>query len=146
MQSRRRFRTFLRWLLALVYVPFGVLHLTLTDQMLPIMPSAIPFPREVIVFTGLCEIAGGLALLWPRTRRFAGIMLALYAVAVYPANVHHAVNNVDVSGLPSTWWYHAPRLAFQPVFIWWALFAGEVIDWPLRAKQRSQDADLGKRR
>jgi uncharacterized membrane protein len=146
MQSRHRFRTFLRWLLALTYVPFGALHLTLTERMLPIMPPAIPFPREVIVFTGLCEIAGGLALLWLRTRRFAGIMLALYAVAVYPANVHHAVNNVDVPGLPSTWWYHAPRLAFQPVFVWWALFAGEVIDWPLRAKRRSQDADLGKPR
>jgi hypothetical protein len=27
------------------------------------------------------------------------------------------------------WWYHEPRLTFQPVLIWWKLCAG-VIDWP----------------
>ena len=125
-------RAILRWLLALVYVPFGVLHLTMTERMLPIMPPAIPYPRAVIIFTGLCEIAGGLTLLFPSTRKLAGIALALYAVAVYPANLHHAFNNVDVPGLSSSWWYHAPRLVFQPVFVWWALFAGGVVDWPFK--------------
>ncbi len=133
--SLHRLRVALRWLLALVYVPFGVLHLTITERMLPIMPPAIPYPRAVIVFTGLCEIAGGLALLFPATRRVAGIMLALYAIGVYPANLHHAFNNVNVPGLPSSWWYHAPRLAFQPVFVWCALFAAAVIDWPFRPAQ-----------
>ena len=134
--SLHRLRTTLRWVLALIYVSFGILHLTITDSMLPIMPPAIPFPREIILFTGLCEIAGGLALLVPSTRKLAGILLALYAIGVYPANLHHAFNSVDVPGLPSSWWYHAPRLAFQPVFVWWALFAGGVVDWPFR---RSQD-------
>lgn len=133
--SLHRLRLALRWLLALVYVPFGILHLTITERMLPIMPPAIPYPRAVIVFTGLYEIAAGLALLFPATRRLAGIMLALYAIAVYAANLHHAFNNVDVPGLPSSWWYHAPRLAFQPVFVWWALFAGGVVDWPSRRGQ-----------
>ncbi len=133
--SLHRLRIILRWLLALTYVPFGVLHLTMTDRMLPIMPPAIPYPRAVILFTGVCEIVGGLALLAPSTRKLAGIMLALYAIAVYPANLHHAFNNVDVPSLPSSWWYHAPRLAFQPVFVWWALFAGAVVDWPFRRSQ-----------
>ena len=128
----------LRWLLALVYVSFGVLHLTVTDSMLPIMPPAIPYPHAVIVLTGLCEIAGGLALLFPATRRLAGIMLALYAIGVYPANLHHAFNGVDVPGLPSSWWYHAPRLAFQPVFVWAALYVGGVVDWPFRHAQANR--------
>ena len=72
----------------------------------------------------------------PRTRWLAGLMLAIYAVCVFPANLHHALDHVTVPGLPSSWWYHAPRLAFQPVFVWWALYAGGVIDWPFRRARR----------
>ncbi len=121
-----------RVLLALVYVPFGLFHLLSADKLLPIMPPWVPFPREVILFTGACEVAGGLGLFIPPLRRAAGIGLALYAVGVFPANLHHALDDVRVPGLPSSWWYHGPRLAFQPVFVWWALWAGEVIDWPFR--------------
>jgi hypothetical protein len=32
-------------------------------------------------------------------------------------------------------WYHIPRLLFQPVIIWWALFTGEVTSWPFAAKR-----------
>jgi hypothetical protein len=35
------------------------------------------------------------------------------------------------------WAYHAPRLAFQPVFVWWALFAGDLVDWPWRGRSKS---------
>jgi uncharacterized membrane protein len=58
--------------------------------------------------------------------------LALYAFCVWPANFKHAIDGINVAHIPSSWWYHGPRLAFQPVIIWWALFAGEVIDWPFR--------------
>lgn len=122
----------MRWLIALVYVPFGVLHILARHAFLPIMPPVIPQPLAVIVFTGFCEIAGGIALLIPRTRRLAGIMLGLYALCVWPANLHHALSGVSVPPLPSSWWYHGPRLLLQPVFIWVPLWAGGVIDWPLR--------------
>ena len=125
-----RARPLARGSLALLYVSFGGLHLAAADKFLPIMPDWVPFPREVVLFTGACEIAGGVGLLLPRSRRLAGVMLALYAVGVFPANLHHALDGVDVPGLPSSWWYHAPRLAFQPVFVWWALWAAGVIDWP----------------
>lgn len=123
-------RVVLRWLLAVVYVGFGFVHLRVAPVLLPLVPDWVPDPLAMIKFTGLCEIVGGLALLVPPTRRIAGIMLALYAVCVYPANLHHALDHVIVRGMPNSWWYHAPRLAFQPVFVWWALYAGEVIDWP----------------
>jgi uncharacterized membrane protein len=80
----------------------------------------------------VCEIAGALALLVPRLRWLAGVALAAYAVAVYPANIKHAIEGVAIGGSVLGWGYHAPRLAFQPVFVWWALFAGGVIDWPWR--------------
>ena len=127
-------RSVARWLLIAVYVAIGLVHLLRTDAMLPIMPAWIPWPRQVILATGACELLGAAGLALPPLRRLAGIMLALYAVCVFPANVHHALDHVAVGGLPSSWWYHGPRLLFQPVFVWWALWAGEVIDWPFRRR------------
>jgi uncharacterized membrane protein len=119
-----------RWVLALVYIAFGGVHILLTRALLPIMPPVLPYPVEIIRITGGCEILGGFGLIIPATRRWAGWALAAYAVCVFPANLYHAFGHVTAPGLPSSWWYHGPRLLFQPVFVWWALYAGEVIDWP----------------
>ncbi len=112
-----------RWLIAAIYVPFGVFHIVGSHGFLAIMPPLIPFATQVIIFTGLCEIAGGIGLLVPRTRRWAGIMLALYALCVWPANIWHAFSGAHVPPLPDSWWYHGPRLALQPVFILAPLWA-----------------------
>lgn len=94
----------------------------------------MPFPREVVLLTGACEIAGAVALLTTRLRQAAGIMLALYALCVWPANIKHAVEHITLPPIPDSWWYHGPRLALQPVLIWWALFCAGVIDWPWRRR------------
>jgi uncharacterized membrane protein len=133
-------RTVLRYVLAAIYAPFGVLHMRAPDAFLPIMPPQIPYPHAVVVLTGACEVAGAVGLLVPRTRKAAGVGLALYAACVYPANIYHALAHRHAPPLPDSWWYHGPRLAFQPVLIWWALFAGGVLDWPWRrslAQRRS---------
>lgn len=124
--GRRR----LRYGLAALYAFIGVVHLVATDAMLPLMPDWVPQPRLVILATGLCEIAGAVGLLTGRFRRAAALGLALYAVCVYPANLKHAFDHVAIAGIPDSWWYHGPRLAFQPVFVWAALWAGGLIDWP----------------
>ncbi len=61
-------------------------------------------------------------------RRLAGVMLALYAVCVF---LKHAIEGIELPPVPSSWWYHGPRLAMQPVLAWWALFSSDTIDWPL---------------
>jgi uncharacterized membrane protein len=90
-------------------------HLVAPDGFLPIVPDWVPRPRETVLVTGLCEIAGSIALLTRRLRRFAGVMLALYAVCVFPTNIKHAVDGIHVPPVPDGWWYHGPRLALQPV-------------------------------
>lgn len=131
-RSHPRLRMGLRWLLALTYGVVGLAHLRGAQGFLAIMPAWVPYPLEVVLITGVCEILGAIGLLIPRLRWASGVMLALYAVCVYPANLHHAFAGVAPSGLPSSWWYHGPRLAFQPIFVWWALFVGGVIDWPFK--------------
>ena len=126
------FRTILRWLLAAAYLIAGVLHLASPGIFIPIVPDWVPFPAETVLFTGVCEVAGAIGLLTGRFRYAAGVMLALYAVCVFPANIKHALDGVAIGGNQLGWWYQAPRLAFQPVIVWWALFAGRVMDWPFR--------------
>ena len=123
-----------RLAIAAVYALFGVFHIVASQGFLAIMPPMIPFPREIVIFTGLCEVAGALGLLWPPTRRMAGIMLAIYALCVWPANLYHAFSGVSVPPLPSGWWYHGPRLLLQPLIAWAPLWASGVIDWPFRRR------------
>jgi uncharacterized membrane protein len=123
----------MRWIIAVLFVAAGIAHLTVPAKFLSITPDWVPFAPAVIFVTGLCELVGALALVTKRLRYAAGIAFALYALCVWPANIKHAVDAIDITGLPTSWWYHGPRLAFQPVIIWWALFCAGVIDWPAHA-------------
>ncbi|PIU08519.1 MAG: DoxX family protein [Methylobacterium sp. CG08_land_8_20_14_0_20_71_15] len=122
-------------LLTGLYAGIGAVHLLAPERLLPIVPPWVPSPRLVVLATGGCEALGAVALWLPRLRRPAAALLALYAVCVFPANLHHAWQGIHVEGLPDSWWYHGPRLAFQPVLVWAALFAGGIIDWPFRASE-----------
>ena len=124
-----------RWLLAAAYGAVGLVHLLSPDGFLPILPDWVPYPRDTILFTGACEIAGAIGLLIPGLRRLAGIMLALYAVCVFPANIKHAIDAVPINGVVLNGWYHAPRLALQPILVWWALFCGGLVTWPFRTQK-----------
>jgi uncharacterized membrane protein len=132
-----RLRTVLRFILAAAFLAAGAAHLLAPAGFLLITPDWVPYPRQVIFWTGIAEIAGALALFHPRLRRWAGAGLALYAVCVFPANVKHALESVPVGGTQLGWGYHGPRLAFQPVIVWWALFAGGLVTWPFRGKSRA---------
>jgi uncharacterized membrane protein len=131
-------RAIMRVVLAAFYAAAGALHLAAPDKLLAITPEIVPFAKQVILITGLCEIAGAAALLTRRWRWAAGVAFALYALLVWPANIKHAVEGIAIPGMPTNWWYHAPRLALQPVLMWWALYCGDVIDWPWR--KRAPDA------
>ena len=136
-QNDRRggLRAALRWILAAFYLAAGIAHLAVPDGFLPIVPGWVPWPREAVLATGICEIAGSFGLMTQRLRWWAGMMLAVYAFCVWPANIKHAVEGIDLPPVPDTWWYHGPRLALQPVLIWWALWCAGVVDWPHRVRQ-----------
>jgi uncharacterized membrane protein len=128
-------RLILRIVLAAAYIAAGIAHLRAPAAFLSITPDWVPQPELVIAATGVAELLGATALVAiPPLRRAAAIGLALYAVCVYPANIKHAADALSAHG-PSAWWpYHAPRLAFQPVIVWWALFAGGLTTWPFGRK------------
>ena len=127
-----RKRAAMRWVMAAFYTMAGIAHLVIPHKFLPLVPDWVPFPKQFLLFTGLCEIAGAAALTTRRLRFMAGMMLALYAICVFPANIKHAVEGIDLPPIPNSWWYHAPRLILQPILVWWALFCAGLINWPTR--------------
>jgi uncharacterized membrane protein len=128
-------RAIMRWILAVVFVAAGVGHLWAPEPFLAITPSWVPFAPQVIFVTGLCELAGAVALVTTPLRWWAGVAFAAYALCVWPANFKQAIDGIELPHITNSWLYHGPRLAFQPVIIWWALYCANVIDWPWRRKR-----------
>ncbi len=123
----------------LFYLVAGIAHIRSLGGFLAITPDWVPYPAQVVFLTGVAEIAGAVGLMTSRFRYAAGIGLALYALCVWPANINHAINGIEVGGRTLGWGYHAPRLLLQPVIIWWALWAGGVTDWPFRRRKSGHD-------
>ena len=120
----------MRWAMAIFYAGAGLLHIFVAI-ILPIVPDFVPFHRAVVIVTGSARLLRRGAHRRPAApprRPDAGALRGLRL----SANIKHAFGGVHIAGLPDGWWYHAPRLALQPVLVWWALFASGCIDWPFQ--------------
>ena len=110
-----------RWALAAMFLFTGVAHFTSARYgMAKMVPPSFGNAMALVYFTGACEIAGAIGLLLPRFRNIAGICLIVLLIAMFPANVKAARENMMVAGRPATaLWLRAP---LQLVFIglaWW---------------------------
>ena len=112
-------RTFLRFLLSLTFVLAGVMHFRAAPTYLKVMPPYLPFPLALVYLSGIAEIAGGLGVLPPQTRKLAGIGLIALLVAVFPANLQMALTGTQHLGIDVPRWVWWARLPFQAVFIAW---------------------------
>ena len=124
----------MRIVMAAFLVGGFALHFGATDKLVEITPDWVPLAREVVLATGVLELILAFTLLAPRLRKVSGLAIALYVIAVWPANFKHAFEHIITPPIPDSWWYHGPRLALQPVIAWWALFAARVVDWPFQKK------------
>ena len=104
--------------LGFLFIAASSLHF-ISDVELQIIPTFLPFRRTA----GLCELLGGAGLLIPRLQRPAAWGLVGLLIAIFPANVYHAVKNIQLGGILNSRVYHCIRLPFQVIFIWWALWS-----------------------
>lgn len=109
-----------RWVLAVFMVFVGVTHFTSPRGFVKIVPRWLPAPGALVAISGVFEILGGVGLLVPATQVFSAWGLIALYVAVFPANVNMAVNNLQVSKKPLPVWALWARLPLQGVLIWWA--------------------------
>ncbi len=108
-------RRWLRYGLALLFVGAGLLHFIHPETFERIVPPALPAPRRLVLLSGAAEVAGGLGLLLPATRRWAAWGLLALLVAVFPANVY-MVGLADTLHIPA--WVLWARLPLQPLLMW----------------------------
>ena len=109
--------------MSVAMVVAGITHWVHPLPFLQHLPPWVPAPELLIFATGLAEVLLGAALLLAQPwRRWAGIALAAYLVAVFPGNLYVAVAGVDVDGQPGGV-YPWLRLPLQALFIAWALWS-----------------------
>jgi uncharacterized membrane protein len=108
-----------RMVLAAIFVVAGVLHFAITDMYVRVMPPYLPWPRELVMVSGVCQLAGGVGLCVPRLRRAAGWGLVLLLVAVWPANLQMYADARASSGSAWRETLLLLRLPLQLVLIWW---------------------------
>ena len=116
-----RTKTILLWVMAAAYVLAGFNHLLNPDFYLPIIPPGLPNPEWLNLISGLAEIVLGVYILEPRVRVLSAWGIIALLIAVFPANIYMALENVGPEGPGSgpgalAW----VRLPFQAVFIVWA--------------------------
>lgn len=77
---------------ATAFAVSGTVHLVKPEVFEPLMPAALPAHREIIVGSGILELACAAGLAVPTTRRLAGLASAALLVGVFPGNVKMAVD------------------------------------------------------
>jgi uncharacterized membrane protein len=120
----------LRVLTALIFVGMGINHFRprAARGMARIIPpylrrEGVLKPLNLVYFTGVCELAGGIGILLPWTRLAAGIALTVFLVAVFPANTYASQHPEKFGRAAIPFW---PRFAAQVVLIALVLFAGAL--------------------
>ena len=108
-------------LLAAFFVIAGVFHFVFAPNYMKIMPPWLPWHAMLVIISGVCEIAGGVGVLWHRTRRWAGYGLIALCLAVLPANVQMLLN-AQATGASVLWmaalWMRLPLQLLLIAWIW----------------------------
>ncbi len=107
-----------RGLLGLLFIGAGVNHFVMPRTYEQIIPPRLQGQAGRLVWwSGACEVAGGVGVLVPGTRRPAGLGLIALLAAVFPANLYMAREPERFPGIPR--WALRARLPLQPAMMWW---------------------------
>jgi len=122
----RRLKRPLLYVMGPLYIGAGLLHFVVPELYVQIIPPMLPAPLALVYLSGIAEVAVGVGVLVPRTRRHAAWATVALLVAIFPANVYMATHGVVIEGAPgggdpsalARW----ARLPLQGVLILWALW------------------------
>lgn len=101
-----------------LYLLAGINHFVNPEMYLKIMPDWLCCQKQIVLLSGVAEIALALLLFVSKTRKLAAWSIIMLLVLVFPANVQAFVNHLNAK-LPLLW-LSAIRLPLQAVLIWWA--------------------------
>jgi uncharacterized membrane protein len=109
--------------LAAFFTFMGTMHFVARGSFEAIVPTAIEArKKEAVALSGVAEIAGAAMVLHPASRRLGRWWLLALLLAVFPANIHMAVNPEQIRGLDLRKvprWALWARLPLQPLAMIW---------------------------
>ena len=108
-----------RTALSAFFIGAGVNHFAMPGAYRAIVPPGTPGGAErVVAVSGVAEIACGVGVLLPRTRRLAGVCTIALLGAIFPANLYMARHPGRFARIPP--WALYLRLPLQPLMMLWA--------------------------
>ena len=114
MRLKPTIKVLLCWVLALFFLVAGILlHFFEAPSVAKIVPPFLPFPKLIVIATGVMEILFAIGLIWPKWRRMTGMVLSIYLLAVLPANIYMAIEGMPLGGLNLTTFQLWLRVALQ---------------------------------
>lgn len=125
--NRVSLKTLFRLLLGLFFIAAGLNHFLNPEVYAGMIPPYLFYPEVLNLVSGTAEVFGGVGILMPGRRRLAGWGLVALLVAIFPANLHLALNGWEAYDIPR--WVLWARLPLQGVFIAW-------VYWTCLAKER----------
>ena len=119
----------LLYVMGVLYVIAGTLHFTSVEVYRPMMPPYLPFHDALIYLSGAAEIVLGIGVMVPAIRVPSAWGVIALLIAIFPANLHIAFNNVPLFGNEEGFgagnWI---RLPFQAIFAAWAYWYTDPAD------------------
>lgn len=114
----RTFKNITRVVFGLFFVAAGVNHFIGAPFYESIMPPYLPWHYAIVILSGVAEIMLGVALWIPKLSRIAAFGIIVLLIAVFPANIHMAMNPDLYPTIPviALWL----RLPLQGILILWA--------------------------
>lgn len=109
----------LLYLMAGMYIFFGITHFTNQQFFEDIVPGFLPNPRAINFISGAAEILMGIGLLVPETRVFTAWVLIIFLIVVFPANIVQIYQWSEKFKIPA-WMFWIIRSAVQLLAIYGA--------------------------
>ncbi|KMQ68908.1 membrane protein [Chryseobacterium sp. FH2] len=112
-----------------VFIIFtGFSHFKFQKGMAMMIPDFIPAKLFWVYFTGIIEIAAGIGLMFPSIREMTAILLIIFYVLIFIANINSSQKKVnifkgDYSG-PGMGYLYKERLPMQVILIAWTWYFG----------------------
>lgn len=115
-------KSFLIIISSIFYVIVGIKHFIEPEYFLSIVPPYLPYRLELVYVSGLFEVLFGILILLPKYRYYGAIGLILLLIAVFPANIYLAQNEIAQEAIGATQEIAIWRLPIQGILIWIAYF------------------------
>lgn len=103
-----------------MFIIAGVFHFIKPKAYLQIMPPYIPFPKAMVLWSGIAEIGLGIGLLFNTTKNLSIYGIVLMLLIFFPVHIYMLQSEKASKGVPK--WFLWLRIPLQFILIWWALF------------------------